>query len=489
MALTGLAAWQAAINNTAVTNGVYSGSLNVASSANALVLFIVGWSANSTNADPANWTVTLNGADIQPGRVNTSFAGSVSLSFAAFVIDSPPAGTGLPLAVNFNTGSSRACLAYAAEIGGQAAAAFVQTGIIESFGADVTTLDHTHASTSDGNAIITAVGLRGGVIGTVVSTGTNSVDLAAQSGTNAGSDMGLAAGAEIINPAATVTHGFSGWSARRAALIWVEIAAAAGGPAPITGNATGVLVIGGTATGSAGVGSSAAGTLALSGAAAGVVAVAGTGAGAIALGGSAAAAVRVVATAAGSLSLAGSATAGTGAAPAIGDAAGTLALAGMATAGARVAGNASGALALGGMATASVIVKADAAGALVLAGGATAAAGAQPVTGNAAGVLAIGGTATVTVLVRGSAAGVLVVGGTAGAVVRIAAGGAGVLALSGAAAAGVAIRASAAGVLSIIGGGTGAIGILSQRRWAFPAESANGGTLAASRRGGIMSRG
>ena len=181
---------------------------------------------------------------------------------------------------------------------------------------------------------------------------------------------------------------------------------------------------------SGGINGVASGSLPLTGSATGTVLVQGVASGDLPLTGSSTATVLVRGSASGDLPLSGSAT-GSAIVGIVGTAVGELPLTGSSTATVLVQGVASGSLPLTGSATGTVLVQGVASGSLPLTGSATGstisgsiaiASGDLPLTGIATGLvlvqgvaagnLSLTGSATGTVLIRGSAAGNLALTGT-----------------------------------------------------------------------------
>jgi len=203
------------------------------------------------------------------------------------------------------------------------------------------------------------------------------------------------------------------------------ISGVASGSLPLTGSATGTVLVQGVASGD----------LPLTGSSTGTVLVHGSASGSLPLTGSSTSTVLVRGSASGDLPLSGSAT-GSAIVGIVGTAVGDLPLTGSSTATVLIQGVASGSLPLTGSATGTILVQGVASGSLLLTGSATG----STISGSiaiASGDLPLTGIATGLVLVQGVAAGNL--------------------SLTGSASGTVLIRGSAAGNLSLTGNSTGTV--------------------------------
>lgn len=150
-----------------------------------------------------------------------------------------------------------------------------------------------------------------------------------------------------------------------------------------------------------------------------------------------------------------------------------------------VAGAGSGSASVTGASAGTVLVKGTASGAADVTGSATGTTVAG-ITGTASGTADVTGTAAGRVLVSGVGSGSASVTGASAGKALITGAGAGTASVTGVSAGVVLIRGAASGTADVTGAATAVIGILSLRRDAYPSQSANGGTIANTNRGGVI---
>lgn len=275
MAISGHDSPQTVINSTGNTQ-THSGNVAVSSASEFVVVVVSAWDAAALE-DPSNWTVTLGGGSALTATQTTVSAG-IDFAAATYEIASPPTGTPA-LAVDLG-GAGRGCIAVAWVISGHDSGTPVSgRGTNTGYASDITSLAFSRTTTRDGNALLSAIGMREGALASEIGLSGGTLSTAVQTGTGATSDISGAWGHHVVATAGSTTDTYSWTTGARAHAHWVEINVATGGTTDgagasagaATASATGAstAAASGSATGAGGASSTGASTAAASGSAAG----------------------------------------------------------------------------------------------------------------------------------------------------------------------------------------------------------------------------